>query len=641
MQALLLVALAIAAVRGDVALDVSPVKRFPLNPNLHSIFFETEINYGCEGGLYAEMVANRDFETQGRGLIPTCAAPEPRRKDPLQPGLDPNEPPANPQDYRPWTSIGQAQLELTNSTQPFTTNPMTLKVTGRSGDGFSNPGYWGMNFELGESYHLSFYASSRNGGWVAVRFSGSSVANIFVQGEKWTKYEASIQALSTNHTGSLELIFQGQFTIFFDSISLMPKSAVGGLFRKDLIPYLTSLKPGFMRTPGGNYLEGTGPRTRWNWKQTIGPKEARPGHYNTAWGYWVTDGVGLYEMLLLAEILNTEPQLSVFTGYSMGQPYIPLKDSQVFAQDALDLIEFANGSPNTPYGAKRVQAGHPNPFNLKRLEVGNEERLMGPDEYPAHYKLITEAIWKQYPDMYIVASGRWGPPIDGNPCITGQRCDAWDDHYYRKPDDMAALRTAYDSYNRSWPDVFVGEFAANGDKPSLRAAIAEAAFMLGFENNADKVVASSFAPLFRRVEGVQWSYDLINFDSYRSFGLPSFFMQTMLSNAGGGSVLQTILNGGNIVTIATASSNNNTIHIKLVNYSGNSGAITINLNGVKPAPEASGTLTVLTNADPNAENSLDQPLNVMPTVKENISIQSSFSLDIPAWSLSVLSFPAQ
>eukprot|EP00050_Salpingoeca_kvevrii_P022187 m.122495 g.122495 ORF g.122495 m.122495 type:complete len:312 (-) comp9630_c0_seq1:935-1870(-) len=223
MQALLLVALAIAAVRGDVALDVSPVKRFPLNPNLHSIFFETEINYGCEGGLYAEMVANRDFETQGRGLIPTCAAPEPRRKDPLQPGLDPNEPPANPQDYRPWTSIGQAQLELTNSTQPFTTNPMTLKVTGRSGDGFSNPGYWGMNFELGESYHLSFYASSRNGGWVAVRFSGSSVANIFVQGEKWTKYEASIQALSTNHTGSHPLPHQPQARLHAHSGRQLPR----------------------------------------------------------------------------------------------------------------------------------------------------------------------------------------------------------------------------------------------------------------------------------------------------------------------------------------------------------------------------------------------------------------------------------
>ena len=187
----------------------------------------------------------------------------------------------------------------------------------------------------------------------------------------------------------------------------------------------------------------------------------------------------------------------------------------MFATDALDMIEYTSGdATSTTYGKERAAAGHSSPFPLTRMEVGNEERLMDPGDYPAHYKLITTAIWSKHPKMTIIASGRWGPSIDGSPCLTGQRCDAWDDHFYRTPDQMGNMGHHYDSYNRSLPDVFVGEFAANiGHHMTLQAAVAEAVFMLGFESNGDKVRSSSFAPLLCNVNGTQWGYDLINFDS--------------------------------------------------------------------------------------------------------------------------------
>ena len=210
------------------------------------------------------------------------------------------------------------------------------------------------------------------------------LAKVSTSASGWKQFTAVV-SIPTSATptpeAAFELIAKSAGVINLDAVSAMPGDAVGGLWRKDIFEKIADLKPGFVRMPGGNYLEGTGMRTRWDWKATVGPREQRAGHYNTAWGYWVTDAVGIYELLMLCERLNSMPQLSVYTGYSMGRAYIPLNESGVFAQDALDMIEYTTGSAETTtYGKLRASAGHPTPFPLTRMEVGNEERLMGPDE---------------------------------------------------------------------------------------------------------------------------------------------------------------------------------------------------------------------------------------------------------------------
>jgi len=314
-------------------------------------------------------------------------------------------------------------------------------------------------------------------------------------------------------------------------------------------------------------------------------------------------------------------------------------------------VEYTTGNSNSTYGALRAAAGHAEPFCTPeelRLEVGNEERAMAPSEYPAHYRLITSALWRQHPELTVVASGRWGQSVDGSPCLTGQRCDVWDDHFYRTPDQMASMGHYYDDYNRSMPDVFVGEFAANvGHEMTLKAAIAEAVFMLGFETNGDKVKSASFAPMLNNVNGTQWGYDLLNFDSSRLYALPSYYMQQMFMEAAGDFSLRSYLEAQNStfgssesggVTMATAAWQGEDLVIKLASYSSSSTALNIELKGFTGMSSVASTFQVLTSASgPNASNTLLQPEEVVPTTsKVAVSTGNSFTLQVPAWSVAVL-----
>ena len=470
-------------------------------------------------------------------------------------------------------------------------------------------------------------------------------------------------------------------TLWLDSVSLFPADAVAGLFRKDLFDRLADLTPSFVRFPGGNYLEGNSLATRWNWLNAIGPTAARPGHYNSAWGYWTTDGLGLYEYLMLCEALGAEPQMSVYTGYSMGQPYVPMNASATFARAAVDALEFANGdAATTSLGRKRAAMGHAAPFGLARLEVGNEERLLGgPKGYNAHYRLITEAVWKADPKVLVISSGRWHwphPPTNnasnwttvyGSPCVNNPggvwpnktRCDIWDEHYYRTPDDMAALASSYDFYPRKkYPKVYVGEFAANGlgpgDQPcgTLKAALAEAAFIMGFERNGDLVRASSFAPLFGNVNYSPWKYNLVQFNASASYTLPSYAMQRMFHAAladGGGApgAVHTLGVGVENVTKAVASASRwapcagaagqleSFLTLKAVNYGNASLTAAVALRGLGAAQGVSvdpvANVTVLAGA-PEGCNSLQLPDAVAPTTSA-IKGAPSFDLALAPWSL--------
>jgi len=652
--------------------NIFPTARHRLSPLLYSIFLETEINFGGEGGLLAELVSNRDFETLGRGHITgqhLDARPTPRlmANTSIQNfpgsagglGTDPHEPLPDNASFAPWAAIGGASLSIDNSTAPFETNPHVLRMSGPKGAGASNPGYWGIGLRLGVSYRLSLYAANAAESAAPLSASlmlgdaeaGRCALSVPPASSGWVQLSCTISLSGNVHlpnAGSLLLRLPESGNVALDSVSLTPSDAVAGLFRRDIFEALSRLTPGFVRAPGGNYLEGHGQRTRWNWKETLGPSAARRGHYNSAWGYWVTDSLGLYELLLLCELLGSQAQMSVYTGFSMGAAYVPLNESAVYAQDAVDMLEFANGANTTVWGAKRAAMGHAAPFGLRRLEVGNEEYWM--TDYAEHYQLITSAIWNADPSVTVVASGRWrcggsDSCVVGNPCLTGQRCDAWDDHYYRSPDEMAALGSRYDDYNRSWPRVFVGEFAANGgSRRTIQAAVAEAVFMLGFEANADVVESSSFAPLLNNVDGTQWAYNLLNFNATALFGLPSYYAQQMFSSALGTTTLATSSTGGDTTwaavaqTYAEPSTEPRAVVVKLANYGAAPLPVTLALDEGFGARLSAATASVLTGPSAEAENTLEAPEAVVPAPLPLALAPAAFSLSVPLppWSVAVV-----
>ena len=664
-----------------------------IGPMLHSMFLETEINFGGEGGLYAELVRNRDFEALGRGCVEDCQTTPPWNLPPLESadGRDPHEPAAILNDFRPWRAIGSATLQIDNSTSPFKSNPHSLLVergaaSGASKWGVSNPGYWGISVSVSTSFKLTLYARSSSGTHLRLRARLTGAGGQHVLGEAsleprkdaptmrplltlasgWSEYSAIISPSAGAAAAALEVLADTGTTsdvFWLDAVSLMPTDAIAGLSRRDLFAKLQAMRPGFVRIPGGNYLEGFGMRSRWAWRTTLGHWAARPGHYNAAWGYWVTDGFGLFEMLKLCELIGAAAQLSIYTGYSIRREYMPIKESGTFVQEALDAIEFANGRPvpnASGLAAIRISMGHPAPFGLNRLEVGNEERSMAPKDYPAHYNLITKNLRAHHPALEIVASGRWRRPGDviGSPCLTGQeRCDMWDEHFYQTPDEMASMGGQYDvgAYNRSWPRVFVGEFAANkpSGAPTLRAAIAESIFMLGFERNADVVTASAFAPLLNNVRGTQWPYCLINFNASRIFVLPSYHVQRMLSEARGNHSLSAVLSGeygspGTVKGGATASAwsaaaalvgsqSDGHITIKLANYAERPRTFNVSLTSWAPRTVLSASADILTAPSPWATNTLEEPNEVAPkSATPPQKVPTGLLVKLPSWCLAVV-----
>ena len=687
---LLIIAVILMPRHANAQVEISAEPLHEISAYLYSMFVETEINFGGEGGLYAELVRNRDFEALGRGCVDAdCPSASPWELPPMEAidGRDRHEPPVVEDDYRPWSVIGGARIQIDATTAPFSTNPHSLRVectVSCKGAGVSNPGYWGIavprtiamtrNWMFGHerldplddvSFTLSLYArawddaplhlSARlvEGGRILAEASvhrRAPAVGESLPSDGWAEYRARLTPVATTtKAAALEIFladddgFRGAF--WLDAVSLFPSDAVGGLFRRDIFEKLLAMKPGFIRLPGGNYLEGFGLRSRWDWKRTIGHWATRPGHYNAAWGYWVTDGFGLYEMLKLCELLGAPAQLSVFTGYSMKAPYAPLNQSAVYAQDALDMLEFANGAPGrgSTWADARSNMGHPTSFRLHRLEVGNEERDLSPTGYAAHYDLITKRLWAAHPELTIVASGRWRDSDSdqkGSPCLTGRRCDILDEHFYQTSDQMASMGGHYDTYNRSLPPVFVGEFAANkpDGAPTLRAAIAESIFMLGFERNADVVTASAFAPLLNNVHGTQWPYNLINFNASHIFCLPSYYAQLMLSGARGSHSLPTTMSESGGRWNAAASLNTDGVVLKLANYDESPRDVTVKLTQFAPRGIVSATATVLTASSPDAVNSLDEPEAVVPQEAPDPTVLAANRLRIflPAWSLLVV-----
>ena len=515
--------------------------------DLYGIFFE-EINHAGDGGIYAELVRNRSFEDDV-----AWGPNSPRHGGRVRPDGRRVTGPRNA--ITGWHTVdAEMMLDSANLLNNAQTRSLKLIISKADG-GIRNEGFWGINVTAGKKYHFSAWVktdkkytpkmtvSLRNSDNADV-ILGSAQTQVKTKG-KWTKVEADITAAKSDTQANLYLTFDQPGTILMDVVSLFPptfKDRPNGC-RPDLAQLLADLHPRFMRFPGGCYVEGqtagNGKQNRFVWSNTVGPIEQRPGHLNVNWRYNVSDGLGYHEMLQLSEDLGAEPLFVVNVGLGHGW-MVPLDSLQPYIQEALDAIEYANGdAKKTKWGKERARNGHPAPFGLRLLEVGNENANFHFDDnsdqshkYFERYKMFYDAIKKKYPDVQIIGNVEsWG--TDEPSWRSQLPVDLLDEHYYRSPSWFAARYHKYDSYDRKGPKIYVGEYAVTSDfgtNGHLTAGLGEAIYMLGMERNADIVAHASYAPIFVHEEDQAWRPDMIRFNAAKSFGTPSYWVQNLMAN---------------------------------------------------------------------------------------------------------------
>ena len=617
-------------------------------PTMYGIFFE-DINFAADGGLYAELVKNRSFEF----TLPKMGC------------LEPN---SNRHTYN--TESGIAVVVQKTNTE---SNANFLQVTVNNPKGYQliNEGFRGMGIKKSEVYDFSINIAKPQGITKVIaelldedeNIIGSTT--ILPDSKNWTTYEAFITASQTSEKAQLRLRFEGKGTIDLDMISLFPqntwKNRKKGL-RKDLVELIEGLNPGFLRFPGGCIVEGRTLARRYQWKKTIGPIENRSSlinRWNTEFNHRLTPdyfqsfGIGFFEYFQLSEDLGAEPLPILGCGmacqFNTGE-LVPMDELGPYIQDALDLIEFANGTIDTPWGKLRHEMGHPEPFHMKYIGIGNEQ--WGP-EYIKRYKEFDKAIKNKYPEM-IIASGS-GPFPEGDFFEYGWKelkemnAEIVDEHYYKSPEWFRANADRYDSYDRNGPQVFAGEYAAQSvataspeNENNWECALSEAAFMTGIERNADLVRMTSYAPLMAHTEGWQWKTDLIWFNNLNSYGTPSYYVQKMYGQNPGTHLLKTLVNGEkavgqeNIYASSVYDENSKEILIKLVNTSESERAVQVNIKGFSFTPKF--TAETLAYDDLNAVNSIDSPEKISTDIQELYWNTKTNSINLPAMSFRILKF---
>jgi len=478
------------------------------SPRLYGLFFE-EINHAGDGGLYAELVRNRGFEDA-----------------------------ATPDGWSLLKGEGADGAMALDDARPLrAANPRSLRVEVRAGRvGVVNEGYWGIAVRQGAEYRLSFHARAEQGFRGPIQVALKSAAGQVYDwtaldqvGTEWRPFSATLRPDTTDPAARLVVAADGPCTFWLDMVSLFPADTWRGRpngLRADLAAMLHDVTPSFVRFPGGCFVEGDQLVNAFRWKDTIGDMQQRPGHWNL-WGYRSTDGLGLHEYLQMCEDLGAEPLFVINCGMAHGGN-VPMDRMAEWVQDALDAIEYANGSIQTEWGALRALNGHREPFGLGMIEIGNEN---GGPAYEERYALFWDAIKAEYPGIKLVA----------NVPVTSRPIDILDEHYYSSPDWFASQAHKYDSYSRAGPRIYVGEYACtqNCGQGNLRAALGEAAFMTGMERNSDVVVMASYAPLFVNVNDRRWNPDAICLDSSRCYGTPSYHVQRLFSRNRGDTVLPT------------------------------------------------------------------------------------------------------
>ena len=517
-------------------LTIDPSNPGPeISPFLYGVFFE-DINHAVDGGLYAELVRNRSFE----------------HKDPLE----------------GWFAVFETGCQATfsvDSDLPLNENNphyLTFDIESENRSvSLSNNGYDGIPLKEGKRYEFSAFirGNSEYSGEITVLLTDEK-SNKIVEasfgsafGGEWEKYSVEFVIPEDCSNGRLLLILRGAGEVCLDMISLFPEENWNGM-RVDLLEMLEELKPGFIRFPGGCLVEGDSLENAYRWKDTIGPVEERKANYNL-WGYHQSYGIGFFEYLLLSERLDAEPIPIFNSGMSCqvrGAEYCPIDEMDQWISNVLDFIEFANGPKNSFWGSKRVELGHPEPFNVKYIGIGNEN---WGTEYHDRFPMFRDAVKAKYPEIIIVFSGP--PSYEG---ASFNRAWRWareneveilDEHMYAVPEWMLRNTDRYDKYDRSGPKVMLGEYAAHaaGTRNTLQAAMAEAALMTGLERNSDVVIMAAYAPLFNRPGWSQWTPDLIWFDNTRVYGTPSYHVQKLFNENLGDVVIPSKLTDENLEVI--------------------------------------------------------------------------------------------
>lgn len=494
-------------------ISVNPNNRLhQVSPMLWGIFFE-DINLSADGGIYPELVRNRSFE-------------------------DSSDKPDHWQIKAPNNVKINSTIDTSRPINHINRRSLKIEVPQKPDSKIyiENRGYWGMAVEQGKDYEFSLYARAVDdfNGKLGIEICDSNQSPI-VTGEitgiggDWKKFSLILKSTKTEPKAFLRLSFQSSGVLWLDMVSLMPRETWKnhGL-RKDLCEMLDGLKPAFVRFPGGCWVEGDDLEHSYRWKNTIGKIEHRKPLWNL-WQYYATHGLGFHEYLQMCEDLGAEPLFVINCGMSHRE-VVPMDQMGQWVQDALDAIEYANGPTNTIWGGLRALNGHPAPFNLKYIEIGNEN---GGPAYNERYALFYDAIKSRCPEIKLVANV-WGGVPNSRPL------EIIDEHYYSGPEFFIKEAERYDRYDRNGPKVYVGEYAVTEGcgQGNLRGAIGEAAFMIGMERNSDVVIMASYAPLFANVNYKRWNPDLINFDSSRVYGLPSYYVQQLFSQNRGSVVLE-------------------------------------------------------------------------------------------------------
>lgn len=613
-------------------------------PTMFGIFFE-DINFAADGGLYPELVKNRSFEFS----------------EPLS----------------AWKQIDilgnpQGELDVRTDGALNENNPHYLRMhVYEPGGGFGvvNPGFRGMGVESGAEYVFSAYVRSPGNGPRTVHAklldeSGKTIGSADLRGfgRNWKKYEATLRPTATTLHGRLNVYVDEKGDVDLDMISLYPKDTWKGRpngLRKDLVQLLADMKPGFLRFPGGCIVEGRRLAVRYQWKKTVGDVSERrtiTNRWNDEFAdtrptpdYFQSFGLGFYEYFQLAEDIGASPLPILNCGMACqfnSSETAPLNTTDQYIQDALDLIEFANGPADTVWGGLRTRMGHPAPFHLKMIGVGNEQ--WGP-QYLDRFKLFSAALKSKHPEIALVGSA--GPSPSGKEFeylwsnLRKLKTDFIDEHYYAAPSWFLENSGRYDRYDRSGPKVFGGEFAAQtsgvaktDNRNNWDGALAEAAFMTGLERNADVVRMASYAPLFAHVDAWQWTPDLIWFDNLKSYGTTNYYVQKLFANQVGTRIVPAVIDGAahnavkGIYASGMLDERSREVVVMVVNSNASARPVRITLKGVGAASEAK--LVTIANDDLRAENSFAQPRHVAPIESAARVENGSLAVTMPAQAVS-------
>ena len=610
----------VAAPPAEISIDASTALH-KVSPTLFGLMTE-EINYSYDGGIYAELVRNRTFHDARRASLAHWRLAQ-----------DGN---------------ARASMALDEASGPSAALPVSLKLTVTAADagdsaGIENDGFWGIALHPGTTYQGSFYAKADSAGMgdVTVSLVNDNTGKIEARatvagiGADWRQYRFVLktESLAAGALNHLVLSVNRPGTVWFDLISLFPptyRNRPNGN-RIDLMQMLAAMKPAFLRLPGGNYLEGNTIAERFNWKETIGPLVDRPTH-TSPWGYRSSDGMGLLEFLNWCEDLHMQPVLAVYAGYSLqGEHVAPGPDLAPYVQDALDEIEYVTGGADTRWGAERAKDGHPAPFPLTYVEIGNEDEFDRSHSYDGRFAQFYDAIKKKYPQLQLIATTP----------VASRKPDVIDDHFYRRAEQFFEDVHHYDGTDRGGPKIFVGEWATRegAPTPNFGAALGDAAWMTGLERNSDIVVMASYAPLFTNVNpgGLQWESDLIGYNAASSYGSPSYYAQVMFSNHHGDEVVASQSSGGGprFFYSATRDSARRLSYLTLVNADSIPQPLRIQLSGVS-AVSGTGRLIALHAESREETNSIDRPTQIVPVESAISGVSADFRRTMPAFSIQIL-----